>query len=39
MKIPYLQQKSSIFGTVSGPFVTIKAYSKIKNATKWKSMG
>ncbi|MBI1935664.1 hypothetical protein HYS31_04440 [Candidatus Woesearchaeota archaeon] len=31
MKIPYLQQKSSIFGTISRPLVTIKVYSKTKN--------
>ena len=31
MKIPYLQQKSNIFGIISRPLVTIKVYSKTKN--------
>jgi len=31
MKIPYTQQKSNTFGTISRPLVTIKIYSKTKN--------
>ncbi len=31
MKIPYSQQKSSIFGIIPRPLVAIKVYSKTKN--------
>ena len=31
MKIPFSQQKSSIFGVISRPLVTMKIYSKTRN--------
>ena len=32
IKIPFSQQKSSIFGVISRPLVTMKVYSKTRNA-------